>query len=181
MDAHYPGSVHNLCQYSRISKDILIAILIANSFLPSPEGGQHFFQLVPEEIVEQPAQMCHVVSSHWADQFIQILIGVTMQTRIRQFYHIGSDHAFRSQGAYSSIMARHSGLEAPKLKVTHALLQGDIPDPGTKPTSPTLALSHQGSPLLYCKFHPNKTNLAATFVCCFPMFSCHCYEVKVKK
>ena len=58
MDAHYPGSVHNLCQYSRISKDILIAILIANSFLPSPEGGQHFFQLVPAEIVEQHAQIC---------------------------------------------------------------------------------------------------------------------------
>ena len=79
--------------------------------------------------------MCHVISSYWADQFIQILIGMTMQTRIRQFYLIGSDHAFRSQAAYSSRMARHSGLEAPKLKVTHALLQGDIPDPGTKPTS----------------------------------------------
>ena len=134
MDAHYPGSVHNLCQYSRIRRDILIAILIANSFLPSPEDGQHFFQLVPEEIVEKTAQMCHVISSYWADQFIQILIGMTMQTRIRQFYLIGSDHAFRSQAAYSSRMARHSGLEAPKLKVTHALLQGDIPDPGTKPT-----------------------------------------------
>ena len=28
----------------------------------------------------------------------------------------------------------HFGKLCPKLKVTHALLQGDIPDPGTKPT-----------------------------------------------
>ena len=145
MDAHYPGSVHNLCQYSRISRDILIAMGPQKSQVISSFSWRWtaFLSAGPSRNSGATCtDMCHGISSYGAGQFIQILVGVTMQTRIRQFHHIGSGQAFRTQAAYSSRMARHSGPEAPKLKITHALLQGDLPDPGTKPpslTSPAFA------------------------------------------
>lgn len=52
-----------------------------------------------------------------------------MKTRIRQFYHIGSDQVFRGQAAHSSVMARHSGPEAPKLKITHWPFKSQIKRP----------------------------------------------------
>ena len=140
MDAHHPGWVHNLCQYSRIRRDILIAMgPRKNQVISSLSWRWTAFLLAAPRRNSGVTctDVCHVISSFSADQFIQILTGVTMQTRIRQFYHIGSDRAFRSQAACSSRMPRHSGPEAPKLKITHALLQGDIPDPGTKPASLT--------------------------------------------
>ena len=35
-----------------------------------------------------------------ASQLIQILIGVAMKTRIRQFHHIESDQVFKDQAAH---------------------------------------------------------------------------------